>query len=107
MKWNQFTTSLNRLLINIEMAQFTLEKYRELREMAKVDTTIKMDQFMKGIVENNFSDWCNNLPHGYGRFLHHNGDFYEGEFVEGKLEGTGIYRKNNGAIFNGEWKCDK
>ena len=36
-------------------------------------------------------------PHGRGRLQNINGDFYEGEFSEGKPHGLGLYtfRKNN------------
>ncbi len=33
-----------------------------------------------------------------------NGDFYEGEIVNNRFDGIGIYRKANGDIFEGTFK---
>lgn len=68
-------------------------------------------------------------PHGKGTKTYPNGDFYEGEWKNGKLnghgicvigkeryngdfandcfEGVGTYKYKNGALYSGEWKADK
>lgn len=48
-----------------------------------------------------------NLPHGYGRFVSREGDFYEGEWVHGKREGVGFIMIPGKKLHLGEWKNDK
>ena len=35
--------------------------------------------------------WENNLYNGAGKLKHANGDLYEGEFVDGKMQGAGTH----------------
>jgi hypothetical protein len=39
--------------------------------------------------------------------IHANGDYYEGEWAEGRKQGKGIYYKSDGSICDGEWRNDK
>jgi hypothetical protein len=48
------------------------------------------------------------LPHGFGRLSYGNGDWYEGEFSKGKMNGIGIYyRKEVDSMTYGNFKDDK
>ena len=47
----------------------------------------------------------NNLPNGVGRLELTNGDFYEGEFRDGKFEGVGLFSEKNGPMYEGSWKA--
>jgi hypothetical protein len=38
--------------------------------------------------EGNFKD---DAPHGYGRKIFSNGEYYEGYFIEGKAHGNGMF----------------
>ena len=46
-------------------------------------------------------------PHGYGRFISHKGDFYEGEWQHGKREGVGFSMVPGKRLMLGEWKQDR
>lgn len=48
-----------------------------------------------------------NAPHGYGRFLSHTGDFYEGEWQHGQRSGVGFSMIRGQRLRMGEWKEDK
>lgn len=41
--------------------------------------------------------------HGKGQMTHANGDIYQGEWKDGKAEGTGIFYDKKGSMYNGEW----
>lgn len=48
-----------------------------------------------------------NEPHGYGRFLSIDGDFYEGEWTHGQRSGVGFSMVPGKRLRLGEWKEDK
>lgn len=48
----------------------------------------------------------NNLANGKGKFIHADGDIYEGDWVDDKANGYGIYLHLNGAKCEGFWKND-
>lgn len=49
-----------------------------------------------------------NLRHGKGYWAHPNGEQYEGEYVENKKDGLGVYRfKDTGKEYIGSWSDDK
>lgn len=50
--------------------------------------------------------WKDNRAHGHGKFIHVDGDVYEGNWVNDKANGFGVYVHVNGARYEGEWKDD-
>jgi hypothetical protein len=52
-------------------------------------------------------DWKNDKMEGYGKFIYNNGDIYEGDWKDNKREGHGKYIYSNGNIYEGDWKNDK
>ena len=49
----------------------------------------------------------NDKYEGYGKFVLENGDYYEGEFKNGKRNGTGIfYTKNGQILYAGDYTND-
>jgi hypothetical protein len=46
------------------------------------------------------------MAHGKGKFIHVDGDVYEGEWKEDKANGRGVYTHANGSKYEGEWKDD-
>ena len=57
---------------------------------------------MEGIykkVEDNYS--------GVGEFIYDSGNKYNGEILNGKRHGHGVYTDSSGNKYDGEWKDDK
>ena len=53
-------------------------------------------------------EWKDDQFNGKGRLLSINGDFYEGDFVQGKMEGNGIFHSTKyGYNYTGELKNNK
>ena len=53
-------------------------------------------------------EWKDDKFHGKGRLISINGDFYEGDFLLGQIEGNGIYNSTkNGYHYIGEFKNNK
>jgi len=50
--------------------------------------------------------WKDNRAHGHGKFIHVDGDIYEGNWVNDKANGYGTYIHVNGARYEGQWKDD-
>ncbi|XP_017605627.2 phosphatidylinositol 4-phosphate 5-kinase 6-like isoform X1 [Gossypium arboreum] len=48
--------------------------------------------------------WCDNLPHGDGKFLWTDGCMYVGEWYKGKMTGKGKFSWPSGATYEGEFK---
>ncbi len=48
----------------------------------------------------------NALPHGYGCFLAHNGEYYEGDWHHGKRQGIGLQIAHGKKLMVGEWQDD-
>ncbi|XXG81482.1 hypothetical protein AAC387_Pa09g2106 [Persea americana] len=48
--------------------------------------------------------WCDNLPHGTGKYLWTDGCMYEGEWRRGKTMGRGKFLWPSGATYDGEFK---
>ncbi len=44
---------------------------------------------------------------GTGKFIHSNGEVYEGEFVNDKANGYGKFERESGEIYMGYWVDDK
>ena len=51
--------------------------------------------------------WRNDKANGRGRLIHADGDVYEGEWLDDKAHGQGVYTHTDGAKYVGEWKEDK
>ena len=46
----------------------------------------------------------NDIYHGYGRFIYSNGNYYEGQWVNGKKQGLGkLEDSSNCKIYDGFW----
>lgn len=48
--------------------------------------------------------WKNDKINGKGRIELRNGEYYEGDFVNDKAEGFGVYQHNDGCKYIGNWK---
>jgi len=42
--------------------------------------------------------------HGYGRFIYSNGDYYLGQWVDGKRQGHGKLVDKSGKVYQGHWQ---
>ena len=49
----------------------------------------------------------NEITGSKGRMRYRNGEVYEGDFVEGKKHGYGVYRWGDGSVFEGWYIDDK
>jgi len=48
------------------------------------------------------------MRNGFGKMVYPGGDIYEGEWVDGKMQGEGSYTyKKTGDIYSGSWKANK
>lgn len=47
--------------------------------------------------------WCDNLPHGNGKYLWADGCVYNGEWQQGKIMGKGKFSWPNGASYEGDF----
>ena len=48
--------------------------------------------------------WSNGRQHGKGKMYYKNGNIrYEGDFINGKIEGEGKYISENGEYYIGQW----
>jgi hypothetical protein len=47
------------------------------------------------------------MVNGNGRFIHADGDVYEGHWLNDKAQGKGKYQHLDGAMYDEEWKEDK
>lgn len=47
-----------------------------------------------------------NKAHGKGKFIHVDGDLYEGEWIDDKANGYGVYIHANGTRYEGNWLND-
>ncbi|MCU0849274.1 MAG: hypothetical protein MUD12_15435 [Spirochaetes bacterium] len=52
-------------------------------------------------------DTVNNIPHGIGNIKWENGEFYEGEWLEGKKNGKGVFIDKFGNRIEGNWVNNK
>jgi len=52
-------------------------------------------------------DWLDDKMHGFGVYCYSNGDFYEGEWEENLHSGYGKYLFTDGSKYEGEWKDHK
>ena len=46
------------------------------------------------------------MANGNGRYIHADGDYYEGDWVDDKANGKGMYFHFEGARYEGDWVDD-
>lgn len=46
----------------------------------------------------------NSIPHGYGQMIWKDGTKYEGNFVNGVIEGAGRIKRPDKFVYDGQWK---
>ncbi|XWS57011.1 hypothetical protein CRYUN_Cryun09bG0134900 [Craigia yunnanensis] len=66
-------------------------------EVRHVEKLLPKGDFYRG-------QWCDNLPHGNGKFLWTDGCMYVGEWFKGKTMGKGKFSWPSGATYEGEFK---
>lgn len=49
----------------------------------------------------------NDIYHGYGRYIYSNGNFYLGNWVDGKRSGWGKLVDKSGKVYEGMWQYSK
>merc|ERR1712070_1295217 len=52
-------------------------------------------------------EWLNNKMHGNGVFVWQDGRRYEGEYKNNQKDGKGVYKWSCGRVYHGEWKNGK
>jgi serine/threonine protein kinase len=52
-------------------------------------------------------EYKNGKYDGHGKYVYANGDFYEGDYKNGIIEGQGIYTFANGEKYTGQWRNGK
>lgn len=67
----------------------------------KIKINFKPNEFYEGEVDEN------QIMNGFGTYHYENGDFYEGEFLNGLKSGQGEYKYADGSSYIGEWFKDK
>ncbi|KAE8709773.1 Phosphatidylinositol 4-phosphate 5-kinase 4 [Hibiscus syriacus] len=66
-------------------------------EVRHVDKALPKGEFYTG-------QWCDNLPHGDGKYLWPDGCMYVGQWCKGKMVGKGKFSWPSGATYEGEFK---
>ena len=98
------------LLILLKQEPRTQVSGSKVSEMAKVfksglmEPDMKVSFYLKLITIT--GQWKDNRAHGHGKFVHVDGDIYEGNWINDKANGYGIYIHVNGARYEGSWKDD-
>ena len=46
------------------------------------------------------------MANGIGRLIHSDADVYEGDWLNDKAHGKGVYNSANGSSYIGEWQND-
>ena len=52
-------------------------------------------------------DWVDDKRTGKGIYKFKSGNVYEGDFVDGKITGKGIYKFKSGNVYEGDFVDDK
>ena len=60
-----------------------------------------LNEYYKGEINEKF------IPNGFRYYFYPNNEYYFGNFINGKREGIGTYKYNDGICYNGEWKNNK
>lgn len=117
-------TSVKKQQMVSSLSKRNLQKLSEMKR-SKLSKTIKKLNY-QNLIFPSFSDMEGKLvvihfnknyryegeineyyePHGDGNLYYPNGDFYFGEFVNGKKEGIGEYHYYDGTIYIGNWFDD-
>eukprot|EP00913_Durusdinium_trenchii_P019706 g18526.t1 len=58
-------------------------------------------------VSNCEGNWKDDQAHGWGRFMHADGDVYEGEWANDTAHGQGTYHHSDGSKYEGQWEHDR
>lgn len=72
--------------------------------LSYVDDIAKLTQMIDEIEDDLY---LNGKEHGHGIYKYDNGDIYEGEWKDNMRNGHGIYVFTEGDIYEGEYKDDK
>ena len=80
------------------------ERDEETRRMKEI---LLRDHGVDMISDPNKIQFVKNTKNGYDSESFSNGDEYEGNFVDGKFDGTGTYTYAVGAVYEGNWKNSK
>jgi len=68
---------------------------------------ISINSLIKTKVESYEGDWVDDKMEGFGIYTYANGDIYEGEFKDNKHHGYGKYFFSDGSYYIGEWSNHK
>jgi len=76
-------------------------------DMKKFNKHLGLDQDLEMTIGKYNGDLNDGKPDGKGSLKYENGDFYIGSWVEGKIEGKGTYQFQDGRRYEGEWADGK
>ena len=65
------------------------------------------NRMLKSQMEFYDGEWVNDRKEGFGLYKYKNGSTYEGKWVNGVREGTGIFQYPDGSYYNGDFVNDK
>lgn len=83
--------------------QMTPNNYERKAKSVKSVTFARLDMLNDAVFEGEVD--TEGKPVGKGKLTLKNGDFYEGEFVDGCFEGSGVLNKTSeGAVYRGQFK---
>ena len=91
---------------NTSFAQSVADSVSTLNAQRPSSTTI--DSYKTNVGNCRYEGEVNaqGLPHGHGKATFVDGRKYEGEFTDGKMEGTGRFVQKSGDVFEGKMKND-
>ena len=79
---------------------------REVEVYRRIEKALKDSwDVLNGVDKGEFK--IGEFKNGRGKFKFANGNVYDGEFKNDKMEGRGVYKYASGDVYNGEYKNDK